>query len=165
MADKRILTDKQSMDELVELMPQHERTEYHSYKWRALESAFAGRKMVVYTMKNGRPTNIELVSFGELAVGVKEAPTVKITYKRREQIITPVPVRLADRDVFLSIPQNFEFRWAGQEINGALEFRAHYAMLMKTRSRDALAIEGHTYCLTLKRFHEAYPKLADEVRL
>lgn len=115
-------------------------------------------------MENGRPTNIELVSFGEFAVGIKETPTVRIKYREEEQLITPIPSRLADREVFLSIPQNFEFRWAGQEIRGAIEFRAHYAVLIKTRSRDALEIEGHTCCLTLKRFLEAYPKLADEVR-
>jgi len=162
--DRRHLTDKQSMQELVELMPQRERIEYNTYRWLAMEPAFPGRRMVVYDIRDGRPHNIEVFSFGELAVGIKEQPTARIMYKTRDQLITPTPSRLADRDVFLSIPQNFIFRWAGQEINGQLEFRAHYAVLIKTRSRDALATEAHTYCLTLKRFLEAYPQLADEVR-
>ena len=97
-------------------------------------------------------------------MGLKETPTVRIKYRGSDQLITPVPSRVANREVFLSIPQHFEFRWAGQEVGGDLEFRAHYAILIKTRSRDSLAIEGHTYCLTLKRFLEAYPALADEVR-
>ena len=99
-----------------------------------------------------------------LASGTQAAQAAQKAQAPQDQLLTPTPTRLANRDLFLSIPQNFIFRWAGQEINGELEFRAQYAVLIKSQSRDALAIEGHTYCLTLKRFLEAYPKLADEVR-
>ena len=163
-SDRRFLDDRQSLNELLEFMPEQARTQYRSFRWLSMEPAFPGRKVVVYTITGGRPTNIEIVSFGEFAVGVKETPTARIFYRNRDQIITPVPSRLADRDIFLSIPQHFEFRWAGQEFKGELEFRAHYAVLVKSQSRDSLKLEGHTYCVTLKRFLEAYPDLADEVR-
>lgn len=162
--ERRHLTDKQSMEAIIEGMPQRDRIDFLSMKWLSMEPAFPGRKMVVYTLRDGRPQDIEVISFGEIAVGIKEEPTVRIIYRNTDQLLTVTPQRLAKREIFLSIPQNFIFRWAGQEINGGLEFRAQYAVLIKSRSRDALSIEGHTYCLTLKRFLEAYPKLADEVR-
>lgn len=152
------------MRELIELMPERDRVDYLSFKWLSAEPAFPSRVIVVYTIRGGRPQDIEIVTFGEFVVGVKETPTVRLKYKTRDQLITPIPSRLGDRDLFVSIPQHFEFRWAGQEVNGELEFRAHYAILIKSRSRDALEIEGHTYGLTLKRFLDAYPTLADEVR-
>jgi hypothetical protein len=162
--DRRFLDDKQSLNELLEFMPQRERVEYQGFRWLSMEPAFPGRKMVVYTIGGGRPTNIDVISFGEIAVGIKEMPTARMFYRNRDQLITPIPSRIADRDVFISIPQHFEFRWAGQEFKGELEFRAHYAVLIKSQSRDALNIEGHTYCVTLKRFLDAHPQLADEVR-
>lgn len=163
-SDRRFLDDKQSMAELLESMSERERIQYHSFRWLSKEPAFPGRKMVVYTFRGGRPSDIDVVSFGEFAVGIKEVPTARIFYRNRDQLVTPIPARLADRDVFISIPQHFEFRWAGQEFKGELEFRAHYAVLIKSQSRDALNLEGHTYCVTLKRFLEAHPNLADEVR-
>ena len=162
--DKRYLSDAETMDALIESMPQAERVLYHTFRWRALESCFPGRRLVAYDICNGQPTNVESFSFGELAMGVKSTPTAKLNLKFRDHLITPVPTRIPGRDVFLSLPQNFILRWAGQEINGDLEFRAHYAVLIKTQSRDGLEIEGHTYCVTLKRFLKNYPKLADKVK-
>lgn len=162
--DIRFLTDDQTMDALVELMPERDRVTYLNYRWRFLESAFPGRVLVVYTIRGGVPADIEVVKFGEFAVGVKETPTARLTYRSRTQTITPVPSRLADRDVFISIPQNFKLAWAGKEVKGELEFRAHYAVLVKTKGREAHEAEGHTYCLALKRFMTMYPHLGDEVR-
>lgn len=162
--DKRYLTDAQSMDALIESMPPAEREDYLNYKFRTMEACFPGRRMVVYELKDGQPTNVDSFGFGELAVGVKGTPTAKLHFRNREHLVTPTPTRIPGRDVFLHLPQNFIFRWAGQEINGGLEFRAHYAILIKTRSRDALDLDDQTYCVTLKRFLERYPRMADEVR-
>lgn len=164
MADKVYLTDKDSLDALVGEMPPAERAEYKSYKSLALESAFPGRRMVVYTLRGGVPADIEVFQFGEICVPLKDPPTIRVFYKRREALFGPVPERLADRDVFLSVPQNFVFRWGGQLIDGVLQFRAQYAVLIKTKSAESRAVEGHTYCVTLKRFTERYPELSDEVR-
>lgn len=162
--DKRYLSDAETLDALIESMPQADRVLYHTFRWRAMEPCFPGRRMVVYEIRNGQPVNVDSFGFGELAMGVKDTPTAKLSFKLRDHLITPVPTKIPGRDVFISLPQNFIFRWAGQEINGDLEFRAHYAILIKTQSRDALEIEGHTYCVTLKRFLERYPRMADEVR-
>jgi len=163
-SDRRHLDDKQSFNELVELMPQRDRVQFQTFKWMAMEPAFPSRKMVVYEIHKGKPYKPEIIHFGEFAFGLKEVPTARVVYRNRTQLISPIPSRLADREIFLSLPQHFEFRWAGQEIKGELEFRAHYAVLIKSQSRDIQQIEGHTYCLTLKRFLDNYPEMADEVR-
>lgn len=162
--EKRYLSDKESLAALINLMPPAERAEFQDYRWMAMEPCFPSRRMVVYEFRQGRPTNVEMFHFGELAMGVKDTPTARLHFRLRDMLITPTPVQIPGREVFVSLPQNFVFRWAGQEIAGALEFRSHYAVLIKTRSRDALEIEGHTYCLTLKRFLDRYPYMADEVR-
>lgn len=162
--EKRYLSDKESMQAIIDGMPAAERKLHEEFKWKAMEPCFPGRRMVVYDIRRGMPVNVDTFGFGELAVGVKETPTARLQFKLREHLITPTPSLLPGRKVFLSLPQNFVFRWAGQEINGDLEFRTHYAVLIKTQSRDALEMDGHTYCVTLKRFLERYPQMADEVR-
>lgn len=162
--EKRYLTDKQSFDALVERMPHDERVDFHTYRFLTKESTFPGRALVVYTLRNGRPSDIEIAKFGELAIGLRESPTARLNYKGRPQIVTPVPSRLADREVFLCVPQTFDIHWAGREHRGDLEFHLHYAVLIKTRSRPELQIEGHTYCVALNRFLNLYPHLGDEVR-
>lgn len=162
--EKNYLTDKQSFEALVEQMPHGERVDFHTYRFLTKEAAFPGRALVVYTLRKGTPTQIEVVKFGELAIGVKESPTTRIHYKGRPQLISPVPSRLADREVFLCIPQTFDIHWAGREHQGDLEFHLLYAVLIKTRSRPELQIEGHTYCASLNRFLNLYPHLGDEVR-
>ena len=162
--EKNYLTDRQSFDALVEQMPHRERVDFLTYKFLTKESTFPGRALVVYTLRNGRPVDVEVVKFGELAIGLKESPTARYHYKGRPQVATPVPSRLADREVFLMVPQVFEVKWAGREHQGDLEFHLHYAVLIKTRSRPELQIEGHTYCVALNRFLNLYPHLGDEVR-
>lgn len=162
--EKRYLTDQESMEELVALMPEQDQRLHADFRYRSMEPCFPGRRLVIYTLRRGEPTDIELVHFGELAVGVKATPTAKYVYRGGEHLVTPTPAKVRGQEVFLSLPQNFVFRFAGQEVNGTLEFRAHYAVLIKTRSRDALEVEGHTYCVTLKRFLDRYPHKSEEVR-
>ena len=160
----KYLSDGESLAALVEAMPAHERDEFKSYKSRIMESAFSGRIMVIYTLQRGEPSNIEILKFLDFWMPFQEAPRFRVEYRGREQIVTPVPSRIADREVFISVPQNFVLRWAGQQVASGLQFRAQYAVLLQTRSKEAQRIEGDTQCLTLKRFKEWYPHKADEVR-
>lgn len=161
--EKNYLTDKQSFDALVEQIPHDERIAFLTYKFLTKESAFPGRLLIVYTLRNGSPSEIEVVKFGELAFGPKEFPSAQIHYQGRRQLLTPVPGLLADREVFLMAPQKFEIKWAGREHKGELEFHLHYAVLIKTRSRPELQIEGHTYCLALNKFLSLYPDFKGKV--
>lgn len=164
MADKVYLTAGEALRELVNAMPPHDCEVYNEFKSLRLESAFPGRVLIVYTLRNGRPVDIEAVKFGELEIRVQTPPSIRVTYRTRLLLFNTVPSRLADRDVYLSVPQNFKFEWAGQRINGVLDFRPHYAVLIKTRSKEDNKVEGNTYCVTLKRFREMYPESSDQAR-
>lgn len=164
MADKEILTDAQSLRELINFMPPHLAEEYLEYRSLTMDSAFPGRVLVVYTLQGGEPDQIDLVKFGEIEVRVQTPPSIRVTFKGRQQLITPIPTKLGDRDVFLSVPQNFVFRWGGQKVDGRLDFRPHYAILVKTRSKDDRKVDGDTYCTNLKRFKEMYPAYSEHVR-
>ena len=74
--------------------------------------------------------------------------------------IGAVPSRYRSRELFLHVPQNFVFKWKGkQKSEGKVEFVPHYAVLIKTRSKDIHQVEGHTYCVTFNRFSERFPDL------
>lgn len=160
----RYLTDAESLQALIDAMPPRERAEYLSYRSRTLEPAFSGRIMVIYDIKAGVPSNIEVLRFMDFWVGFQESPRFKVQYRMKDYQISAVPSRVNARDVFLSVPQNFILRWAGQMTQTGLQFRPQYAVLIQTRSKESALVEGHTYCVTLKRFKDRYPHLGDQVR-
>jgi hypothetical protein len=160
----KYLTDQESLQELIEQMPEPERSEFKSYRSRTLEPAFSGRIMVVYDLGREGPENIELLRFLDFWLAFQEAPRFRVQCRGKDYPITPVPSRIASRDVFMSVPQNFVLRWAGQITQTGLQFRPQYAVLIQTKSKESALVEGHTNCVTLKRFKERYPHLADQVR-
>ncbi len=164
MANREYLKDSESMAALVEQMPPALRKEYKDYLYLHLESAFPGRVLVVYTVRDGKPDDIALVTFGSIEIHQQLPPQIKINYKGRGSLISPIPERLADREVFIHVPQNFVFRWAGQREDGNLNFRPHYAVLLKMRGKPDRNIEGYTYAMNLKSFNELHPGFQDQVR-
>lgn len=163
MATDRIgqfLDDEQSLQALVELMPAGEREEYNDFGSRSLESVFPNRRMVVYTLRSGQPENIRMVLFGDIHMDRIKGPTATIEDESGEIEIGAVPTRYRNRDLFFHIPQNFVFKWKGKRTpTGSVQFAPHYAVLVKTRSREIHQIEGHTYCVTLNKFWERFPHL------
>lgn len=160
----RYLTDEESLRALVERMPEAEREAYQGFKHRALDVVFPGRVMAIYTFRSGLPEGIELLKFSELAFTPGSPPHTRSYYRDEELIIGPTPTRVGTRDVFLSLPQNFVFKWCGQETASGLQFRPQFAILVKTRSKESFENDGHTHCVTLKRFLERFPDKRDEVR-
>ena len=163
MATDRIgqfLDDGQSFKALVDSMPETEREEYRSYGALNLESAFPNRRMVVYTLKGKEPVQIEMLLFGDLEVSRIPGPVVTVSDKQGEFSISTVPARYRKRDLFLHVPQHFELKWKGkQNPGGTVQFVPHYAVLVKSRSKEIHQIEGHTYCVTLNKFWERWPHL------
>lgn len=146
---------------LVEAMPEPERNLYESFEALTLEAAFPGRRMVVYTLRNGVPKDIEMLFLGDFKAGL-EVPlglTIEITDSMGSLEVGPVPTRYRGRDLFLQVPQNFTLKWKGKQNSaGPVEFVPHYAILMKMRSKRE-GVEGNTYCLTMNRFNERFPGL------
>lgn len=158
--EKTFLDDKESLQALINSMPADEQAEYKSYRALGLESAFPGRKMVIYTMKEGKPSDIEVITFGGFNCNWDNGPHVEVADSRGQMQIDAVPRRFRPRDLFLHIPQNFTLKYKGRA-NGksAVDFVSHYAVLVKTKSKDIHQVDGHTYCVTLNKFRDRFPDL------
>lgn len=157
---KTFLDDPDSLRALVNMMAEPDRAEYKAYTSLALEACFPGRKMVVYTLRGSKPTDLDVISFGELKVDWDMGPTCSVQDAYGEQTLMCIPKRLRPRDLFLHIPQNFQLRYKGKQASDTgVEFASHYAVLVKTRSRETLQIDSHTYCCTLNNFRARFPSI------
>lgn len=154
----RFMDDKESLQAIVDGLRQPTKGMYLSYKALALESAFPGRKMIIYTLDRSIPTNITTITFGTLVATPEDGPMVDVEGGGQSYVLTVHPCKWGDRDLFLQIPQNFIFKWKGKFLaNGAVQFAPHYAVLVKTKSAEHLQVEGHTYCVSLNKFRERFP--------
>jgi hypothetical protein len=116
--------------------------------------------MVVYTLKGGKPIDIEIITFGAFMCDWDNGPNAVVQQSTGESTLLTIPKRLRPRDVFLHIPQNFALKYKGKTAaKNAVDFVSHYAVLVKTRSKEIHQIEGHTYCVTLNQFRERFPDL------
>ena len=157
---KTFLDDRASFEELLYGMPEDELRVYDSYGALSMEFTFPGRNMVVYTLSKGRPKDIVVITFGELKIDSKYGPRFSITDPDGELPVSAVPERYRNRDLFLQVPQNFTLRYRGVRTpNQGVTFVPHYAVLVKTRSKEIHQIEGHQYCVTIAKFRDRFPDL------
>lgn len=157
---KTFLDDPESFKALIEVMPAAERAAYKGFTSLTAETAFPGRKMVIYTLSKGQPTDIEVITFGNLKVDWDNGPTFEVFDERGTTEIRAVPKRLRPRDVFLQVPQSFMLKFKGRQApERDVDFVAHYGVLVKTRSKESLQVDEHTYCVTLNKFRERFPGL------
>lgn len=157
---RTFLDDPASLRALVDLMPADEKERYLDFKCLSLEAAFPGRKMVVYTLKSGRPAGTEIISFGDLRVDWETGPSATVEDPRGKTELTTVPRRITPWDLYLHIPQTFTLHYKGRRApDKGVQFVAHYAVLVKTRSKEIHQVEGHQYCVTLNSFRERFPDL------
>jgi hypothetical protein len=158
--DKSFLDDQESLRALIEAMPPDERAAYKGYGAMGLESAFPGRKMVVYTLNGGQPSDIDVITFGAFMCDWDNGPNAEVADSRGKTQLLTIPKRIRPRDVFLHIPQNFSLKYKGRQgADSAVDFVSHYAVLVKTRSKEIHQVDGHTYCVTLNKFRERFPDL------
>lgn len=157
----RFMDDRESFDLIVEGLDGDVKQEYNSYGWRFLLPAFPGRKLVIYTLVGGTPRNIEVVTIDSIDVDTLGGPTAEVAGPSHVGVLTVYPQKFGKRDVFLHIPQKFEFRWKAKYVpSKGIQFGPHYAVMVKTRSKELLQIEGHTYCTTPNDFAERFPKVS-----
>lgn len=156
--DGRFLDDALSLAALVSQMPPALREDYTALKALSLESGFPNRRMVVYTLRDGQPSNLSMLLLGDMEMTRIGGPTVTVTDEKGPVTLTVRPLRWRERDLFLHIPQNFIFKWKGKQTVGkVIHFVPHYAVLIKTRSKEHHQVEGDTYCVTLNKFRERFP--------
>ena len=159
--DGRFLDDAASLAALVEQMPAPARQEYLALKSLSLESGFPNRRMVVYTLKKGQPTQVSILLLGDMEMTRIGGPTITIDDEHGSVVVSVNPRKWRDRHLFLHIPQNFIFKWKGKDAGAkGVQFVPHYAVLIKTRSKEHHQIDGDTYCVTLNRFKERFPDVS-----
>ena len=158
--DGRFLDDAKSLAGLIYQMPAVARQAYLEMKALSLESGFPNRRMVVYTLRDGAPTNLSMLLLGDMEMTRIGGPTITITDEKGPAVITVNPRPWRDRELFLHIPQNFIFKWKGRDTGPkGIQYVPHYAILIKTRSKEHLQVNGHTYCVTLNNFRERFPEI------
>lgn len=156
--DGRFLDDAASLRALVEQMPRGAQQEYKEFKALDLESGFPNRRMVVYTLDGTEPVNISKLLLGDMEMTRAGGPSITITDEQGTVQVGVSPKKWRDRHLFLHIPQNFIFKWKGKDTGAkGVHFVPHYAILIKTRSKEHHQIDGDTYCATWNKFAERFP--------
>jgi hypothetical protein len=159
-SEKTYLDDIKSFHALVAAMPEASRVEYESYKATMLEAVFPGRKMIIYKLQDGKPSDIEVISFGDLTIDWDNGPACNITDTRGTMQVLTIPKQIRPREVFIQIPQHFEVKYRGRAGGkSGVDFVSHYAVLIKTRSKEIHQVESNTYCVTLNKFNERFADL------
>ena len=159
--DGRFLDDAESLCALRARLGPKLLAEYESFKALNLESGFPNRKMILYTLKGGQPSDICILTLGYIEMTSSAGPAVEISDAGGNIVVGVVPQKWRDRDLFIHVPQNFIFKWkAKQSRTNGLQFMPHYALLYKTRSKEHLKIEGDTQCATLNQFRDSFPDVS-----
>lgn len=154
----RFLDDRESLEAIVKAMPPADRDVYEQYGALVKEAVFPNRKLVVYTLLDGRPQNISMPTVGDLSLDRINGPVATISDEKGSEKVSVTPTRWRGRDLFLQVPQHFELKWTGKAAGeGVVHFVPSYALLFKTRSKEFHQVEGHTYCATLNKFRERWP--------
>ena len=148
--DGRFLDDGLSLAALIDMLSPSTRDVYDTFRALSLESGFPNRRMIVYTLADGVPVNRSMLLLGEMEMNRNDGPTITVEDEAGAVIVGVTPIKWRDRDLFLHIPQNFDFKWKGKDAGAkGMQFVSHYAVLIKTRSKEHLQVDGDTYCVTL----------------
>lgn len=154
----RFLDDAQSLKAIIATLPPIARGDYESYQSRTMEVVFPNRYLVVYTVRQARPSAIELWRFGDIVMERLSGPVAEVILPDNTlTLVSVTPKKVGQRDVYLHIPQSFEFKWRGKDAPKGIQFVPHYAVLVKTKTREHAQVEGHTYCTTMNKFQERFP--------
>lgn len=162
-SSKTFLHDAASLQALIEQMPPDELQAYLAFKSRIMKTGFPNRKFVVYTLRGGVPTDLDVLITGDFSVDPFLGLVVQVRFDGGVMAVGLLPVRFKKREVFLHVPQSLELKWKGKQPvqpGEAAQFVPHYALLIKTASKAHLAIEGHTYCIPWGEFGERFPKVS-----
>lgn len=160
------LNDTDGMADLVSQMPQDEQAVFNSYGHLRVEAVFDKRIFFVYKSRGqGTPPEIlgtikvldyECSSEAGSSIEIEDVDT------GQRQVITHVPARVFDYDLFMSIPQALRLRWDARvhPVTQKLVRSLSYAVLIKTKNRSDQITPNITYIETFNRFRDMYPEVA-----
>ncbi len=159
-SESAFLDDKQSLKALCAQLSPEPYREYEAMGALSLESGFPNRKMVLYTLRGGQPTDISILTLGDLEMTRIGGPVLDISDEHGTDSVGLTPVRWRGRDLFIHIPQSFTLKWKGKQMaENRVHFVPQYAILYKTRSREHLQVDGHTYLVTWNNFRDRFPRV------
>lgn len=162
----RYLSDIESMADLVSRMNENDRAVYESFGHMRIEAVFDHRLLVVYKpqgLDGKRHKDPEILTTLKVLnyEGSSEfGSTVEIEDLQTgaRQVISHIPSRVFDYDLFMSVPPALRLRWdVREEENGRMVRSLSYALLIKSKTRSDWYSFGVTYAETPNRFREMFP--------
>ena len=162
------LNDTDGMADLVSQMPADERAVFNSYGHMRVEAVFDKRIFFVYrSMGQGMPPSmlgtIKVLDY-ECSSEAGSSIEIEDVDTGQRQVITHVPARVFDYNVFMSIPQALRLRWDARvhPLTQKLVRSLSYAVLIKTQNRADQTTPNVTYIETFNRFREMYPEFVQK---
>lgn len=160
------LSDAESMAELIGRIKEEDRPAFDEFGHTRIEAVFDNRLLIIYKPRglDGKthkaPEILTTVKVRNYECSSAEGSSIEIEDLRtgERQVITHVPARVFNYDVFMSVPPALRLRWdVREEDNGRMVRSLSYAVLIKSKNRSDWYSFGVTYAETPNRFRELFP--------
>jgi hypothetical protein len=161
------LNEAESAAELLSHMREEDKQAFNDFGHTRIEAVFNNRLFVVYKPQglDGKEhkapevlTTIKVLNYEGTS---EDGSSVEVEDLRtgERQIITHVPARVFDYDLFMSVPSALRLRWDVRVSETGKMLRSlSYALLVKAKNRSDWYSFGVTYAETPNRFRELFPK-------
>lgn len=162
----RYLNEAESLADLVSRMNEDDKPTYNDFGHTRIEAVFDNRIFVLYKPQglDGKihkdPVVLTTIKVLNYVSSSEEGSSVEIedVMTGQRQIITHIPARVFDYDLFMSLPPVLRLRWdARASDDGKLVRSMSYAVLIKSKNRSDWFSHGVTYAETPNRFREMFP--------
>jgi hypothetical protein len=160
------LSDADSMADLVDRIKEEDKVAFDTFGHMRIEAVFDNRLFVIYKPQglDGKvhkaPEIVTTIKVRNYECSSEDGSTVEIEDLRtgERQIITHIPARIFDYDLFMSIPPALRLRWDVRVSGDGKRVRSlSYAVLIKSKNRSDWYSFGVTYAETPNRFRELFP--------
>ena len=159
-------SDEDNMADLVDQMPEEDRTRYGNYGHNRVEPAFVDRIFIVYqpsglnaAKQHIDPKIVTTIRVLDFSADSRDGVVVRVRDEMfgDEQLITYIPKRLFKYQVFVSVPPRLTLRWDAHESEGYTYRSLSFALLIKTRNKSSFYSKNNHYIETPNKFRELYP--------
>lgn len=161
------LSNEESLQELASRMTEPEDViDYNNFRNSRVEACFEGRHFVIYRPQGLNSDNshrdpeiITTLAISDYYCDGKTGARCTITDLQTDetQILTHVPARLFNYQVFAAIPTHCRIRWDARESDGKIKRSLIFSITLKTRNRSDHYSLGNTYCETPNQFRSLFP--------
>lgn len=163
------LSDTDSAADLTDRMKEDDKLAYRDFGHTRIEAVFDSRLFIIYKPQglagstHKDPDVLTTIKVLDYACTSAEGSTIEVEDMRtgQRQVISHIPARVFDYDLFMSVPQALRLRWdARPGDNGRMVRSLSYAILIKSKNRSDWFSQGVTYTETPNRFRELFPSYA-----